>query len=364
MVKTLVTSWWRGGWLLALSVMVFSGCGTNGARDDSQEASGIERTAQRGPVSMTLSATPEEIGLAETATLRVEIVADHSATVTPHSYERALGEDEHKFDYRIIRSRQEQAVPTKDGKLRWIYEYELEFVLAGDYELPGASLSFVAEQKEDQSAGEATMPPEMETVETDSIPIIVHEPAEPPVAPEELNTITALDPVELPKEWGPWWWIGPPLALALVLLIIVAIIRRVRRPEVVVPIPAHEWAQRQLAALVSENLLSRGFVKEFYYRVSDVVRGYVERRFDVSAPEMTTEEFLADIATDRRFGAGMAEELTRFLAACDWVKYAGFRPATTEAETLIATAGSFVERTRANGDGAGQSNTRTGGPAT
>ncbi len=48
-----------------------------------------------------------------------------------------------------------------------------------------------------------------------------------------------------------------------------------------------------LGALAAEGLIERGQIQSFHYRISDIVRGYVERRFTVAAPEMTTEECLA-----------------------------------------------------------------------
>ena len=77
------------------------------------------------------------------------------------------------------------------------------------------------------------------------------------------------------------------------------------------------------------------------------MRGYIERRFDVSAPEMTTEEFLAAAACDSRFGSGTTDELKRFLTACDLVKYACHLPATVEADAALNAAADFVEHTRA-----------------
>ena len=56
-----------------------------------------------------------------------------------------------------------------------------------------------------------------------------------------------------------------------------------------------------LPALVTEDLIARGLIQEFHYRTSGIVRGYIERRFGVSAPEMTTEEFLTAAAADARF---------------------------------------------------------------
>jgi hypothetical protein len=100
---------------------------------------------------------------------------------------------------------------------------------------------------------------------------------------------------------------------------------------------------------VADDLVQKGRVREFYYRVSGIVRGYIERRFDIRAPEMTTEEFLASAASDRRFRTVVTEQLDCFLRACDLVKYACREPRSEESDTVLRTAGGFVERTRERG---------------
>ena len=62
---------------------------------------------------------------------------------------------------------------------------------------------------------------------------------------------------------------------------------------------AHEMAYARLRALVAEKLVEQGRIKEFYERISGILRHYIEDRFDLHAPERTTEEFLAELRFDR-----------------------------------------------------------------
>jgi len=57
--------------------------------------------------------------------------------------------------------------------------------------------------------------------------------------------------------------------------------------------PAHEVALEALRSLDSEHLWQRGKIKEHYSQLTDIVRMYIERRFDVMAMEMVTDEILA-----------------------------------------------------------------------
>jgi len=76
------------------------------------------------------------------------------------------------------------------------------------------------------------------------------------------------------------------------------------------------------------------------------VRSYVERRFDIRAPELTTEEFL-QVATARpEVDDDHRALLSEFLDRCDRVKFAGYRPESTESLATLDTARRFIEDTR------------------
>jgi len=309
----------------------------------------VVRKAQNGPVAVTLTASPGELDIARHVVVRMEVVAERGVTVHADRYERTLAEDEGRFEYRVVRSRSEESEPTADGKLRWMYECELEFFLAGEYELPAAEVSFVdtralADEGEGQEGDDDAS--SLQTLATEAVPVLVHQTAGNELSQEELATIKTLPPVELPWEWRHWWWVGAIGIVAAFAVALLLIRRRRRKAETVEHIPADIWARRELAALVAENLIAKRMIQLFYYRISGVVRGYVERRFGVSAPEMTTEEFLSAAAADRRFGEHNTTELVRFLDACDRVKYARHEPLPDEADRLVQAAGAFVERTR------------------
>jgi len=333
-----------------------SGCGRGGreATEPNPNMPVITRTAAEGPVTLTLTAAPSELPFTEHALVTLEVRADKGVTVDFPGYDRGLSDDEHRFEYRITpgdwgerdRGGSVNAVPTKDGKLRWTDRYDVEFFLPGEYELPPAVVSFV--DLREASAGQTeTADPAPRELKTESLTIAARDPSGKKLSPEELKTITVLPPVELPQPWSLWWWAALGFAAALIGTgILWSRRRRGLWAAVEIVLPAHEWAQWQIARLIAEDLIVKGRVYDFYYRISDIVRGYVERRFAVTAPEMTTEEFLAAASSDARFGEENTAELDRFLEACDLVKYARYEPGPSEAEAVLRAAGGFVERTR------------------
>ncbi len=329
--------------VLVVVALGVGGCGTGEKNEDEVGEVGISRTAVEGPLTLTITARPAQLPFNERAELVVEVIAEKGVTVDVGEYERNGSLAEHQFEYRLTPSqRREAAAPTPDGKLRWTNRYSIEFFLPGSYELPPAVVSFV-DAREASDSATATQASELKT---EPLTIVARDANDKPFTPEELKSITVLPPVELREPWSRWWWAGPPILVAA-LLMIAALVRRSRHQrQIVAPIPAHEWAQQRIAALVAEDLVRKGRIQEFYYRISDIVRGYVERRFAVSATEMTTEEFLAAAASDGRFGERNTLELNGFLSACDLVKYARQLPGADEADAVLRAAGGFVERTR------------------
>src|SRR5665647_729517 len=92
--------------------------------------------------------------------------------------------------------------------------------------------------------------------------------------------------------------IVPWLVIALISLAVIYLLARflprnplrkfVRPPAPVEP--AHVIALRELYKLRDEELWQKGEVKEFYSRLSDILRRYIDNRYGIMSPELTTDE--------------------------------------------------------------------------
>ena len=329
--------------------MLFAvGCSSqDGPTDPSSGSQTISRSASHGPVNLTLSITPGSVQVGAQATVRIEVTAPRDVTVEVEDYRDRLLEGDRRFELGVRELGQSEAVPTDADRLAWNYDYEVSFYLAGTIEFPPARVTYVdASLTKNPEADGDPLVDEPFAVETESITIQAIDPSEAALDEAALHDIPVLDPVELRRPLGHWAWIVPIAIVAACGLFLLMRHRRKGAEERIVVVPAHEWAWRQIARLLADDLITQGQVKQFYYRVSDIVRGYIERRFSVSAPEMTTEEFLIASAGDVRFSEGHRQEMERFLRACDLVKYAKHVPESTEADRLLAAARSFIDQTR------------------
>ncbi len=320
--------------LLAFCVATLTGCeqspqSSGEATEDASQP--VVKTTVKGPVTMTVSADKGELSLADRLHVTVEVTAEENVDVEMP----AFGERFSEFSIRDFRDT--SAEPIEGGR-RWTQEYELDVFLSGDYTVPELTAMFT-DRRDADDVIESGVTSEEFTVTVKSL-------MEGEFDPTEFADIRG--PVELPMERSRvWmWWVSGGLAtVALAVLAVSMLMRRLRRPAPEVIISAHEWAFERLQALIDEQLVEKGQVHEFYFRLSMIVREYIERRFGLSAAEWTTEEFLVYVQRDPRLPADYRTMLGEFLLACDMVKFALYEPEAAEIERAFNAARDFVDQT-------------------
>jgi len=170
--------------------------------------------------------------------------------------------------------------------------------------------------------------------------------------PEDIRDIAG--PVDLPVDYSPYIWMGAGVVAFIGSGVAVYILlrRRERKIEGAPPRSAHEIAYEQLQEIADANLIEAGEIERYYVLLSGVIRHYMENRFGLHAPEMTTEEFLqAAASVETRHAVSLQEhrELLRdFLTECDLVKFARYGPDERQMRTAFESARRFVDETRAD----------------
>ena len=106
-------------------------------------------------------------------------------------------------------------------------------------------------------------------------------------------------------------------------------------------------SEQALERLESTRPLMRpATAREFGIAASEVIRNYIEKRFDVIATQRTTEEFLQTLLQSSNESLARHRSLLEeFLQQCDFVKFAGVSLAVTDMESLFRSARGFVMET-------------------
>jgi hypothetical protein len=96
----------------------------------------------------------------------------------------------------------------------------------------------------------------------------------------------------------------------------------------------------------TKTLMQPATAREFGIAASEVMRNYIEKRFEVIATQRTTEEFLQTLLqSSNETLARHRSLLAQFLHQCDFVKFAGASLTVTDMEALFQSARGFVLET-------------------
>lgn len=154
-----------------------------------------------------------------------------------------------------------------------------------------------------------------------------------------------------------WNWLHDHWVWIVICIIIIAAIvslgyylgnRKAKQPVVEVKkptIPAHIIAIDKLKALQARKLWQEGEVKLYYSELSDILREYLERRYDVKTYEKTTDEILYSLRS-REIVGNDREQLQNILVTADLVKFAKEQPTPSENDEVIEKALGFVQKTK------------------
>lgn len=317
--------------LLAMSGALLAG----GCRREAPAApQSLSDSTERGPLKLVTTATPAQLWIGDEVrvSLTLHAPAEYVIEFPPAA---AFGElSATALPPQVPR-------PTPEGGLEWRQDFAIATFASGTLEVPPLAVKY-ARKPEDGAA-----------------PVFDNELATGTLKVEVRSALTSQDSVAnprditgtiaLPERWSPWA-IGLTAAAAALLLAGAWLLYRTWRARRLRPAPPElpeVVALRALRALAERDWIAMGQPREYYYRLSEIVRQYIEAKFALAAPEMTTEEFLAYLLRDRRALPYDVGRLGEFLEACDMVKYAALEPGQAEATRALEAARAFIHATAA-----------------
>lgn len=178
------------------------------------------------------------------------------------------------------------------------------------------------------------------------------------VQPFEVDTTLAITDIKDIQKAPIWWW-GIIRWILLALLIIglgigiYYLVRYIQKHRTSAgeevkkePLrPAEEVALEKLDEIKAEKIWQDGKVKEYHTELTDVIREYISRRYEVSSTEKTSDETLRDLKPKMKDQKDLFERLRKMLSLADLVKFAKWTTTPDENESALLTAYDFVKET-------------------
>lgn len=103
---------------------------------------------------------------------------------------------------------------------------------------------------------------------------------------------------------------------------------------------------RRLRDLKKKDLPSQGLYEPYYVQLTWILRYYIEDRFNIRAPEQTTQEFIETTMREKVLTPEQQKLLYSFLNHCDKVKFAKFVPTIEQMEDGYNLVWNFAEETK------------------
>ncbi len=116
--------------------------------------------------------------------------------------------------------------------------------------------------------------------------------------------------------------------------------------------PPHVIALRELDRIKEEKLWQKDKIKAFYSEVTDVLRNYIEGRFEIPAMEQTTREIISSFQSEKTLVSEKSlSYLNQILPVADLVKFAKYKPLPDDHHMALTNAYFFVNETKSGTSG-------------
>lgn len=151
------------------------------------------------------------------------------------------------------------------------------------------------------------------------------------------------------EEWSPIFW----MSVLMILMLCFAFYLRARlydnkpiiaRVRIIKKILPHQKAMKEIEQIKVEKMQTSENQKEYYTRLTDTLRRYIEERFGFNAMEMTSTEIISRLqeAEDKT----MIDELRELFTTADLVKFAKYNTLINENDVNLLNAIQFINTTK------------------
>ncbi len=155
-----------------------------------------------------------------------------------------------------------------------------------------------------------------------------------------------------PFQWSDWslsFWLSILMLVLLALAYYLYLRLRDNKPiiariKIVKRLLPHQKAMKEIDQIKADKMVSSENQKEYYTKLTDTLRKYIEERYGFSAMEMTSTEIIERLMADDD-QQGLSELRQLFMTA-DLVKFAKYSTMINENDANLVNAIDFINQTK------------------
>ena len=150
--------------------------------------------------------------------------------------------------------------------------------------------------------------------------------------------------LEVEEQYTPIW---KPLLMAVAYYLYLRL--RDNKPiiksfKIVKRLLPHQKAMKEIEQIKADKMVSSENQKEYYTKLTDTLRRYIEERYKFSAMEMTSSEIIERLTQDG--DQKSLDELRELFTTADLVKFAKYSTLINENDKNLVSAIEFINQTK------------------
>jgi len=155
-----------------------------------------------------------------------------------------------------------------------------------------------------------------------------------------------------PFQWSDWslpFWLSVLMLVLLALAYYLYLRLRDNKPiishiRIVKRLLPHQKAMKEIEQIKADKMVTSENSKEYYTKLTDTLRKYIEERYGFSAMEMTSSEIIEKLMSSQDQKA--LDELRQLFTTADLVKFAKYSTLINENDANLVNAIEFINRTK------------------
>lgn len=151
------------------------------------------------------------------------------------------------------------------------------------------------------------------------------------------------------SEWSPVFWLSVLLLIILALTYYLYVRLRDNKPiitniKIVKKLLPHQKAMKEIEQIKADKMVTSENSKEYYTKLTDTLRKYIEERYGFNAMEMTSSEIIENLMASQDQKA--LDELRHLFTTADLVKFAKYSTLINENDMNLVNAIDFINQTK------------------